>query len=75
MVFGGQVMELEDNFLTVRSESLTAGFEYDEETKLNGNLSKGDTVTITYDGDLSQSPHAISIVVAQEGQEKALKSL
>ena len=75
MVFGGQVMELEDNFLTVRSESLTAGFEYDEETKLNGNLSKGDTVTITYDGDLSQSPHAISIVVAQEGQEKALKSI
>ena len=75
MVFGGQVTELDDNYVTVRSESLTAGFEYDGETKINGNLSKGDAVTITYEGDLSERPYAESIVVIQEKREEALKSV
>ena len=74
-VFGGEVTELEKHYVTVRSDRITAGFDYDEETKIQGNLSEGDAVTITYTGKLNERPYAISIVVIQEQDEKSLKSV
>ena len=75
LVFGGQVTELEKHYITIRSESLTAGFDYDEETEIVGNLTKGDSVTVTYKGNISERPYAISIVVIQEKREEVLKSI
>ena len=74
LVFGGQVTELEKHYITVRSESMTAGFDYDEETVIDGELSKGDSVTITYEGNISERPRAISIVVIEEKRQETLKS-
>ena len=75
LVFGGEVTELETHFLMVRSESLTVGFDYDENTKINGNLSEGDGVIITYEGDISERPYAVSIIVAKEQRQETLKSV
>ena len=73
-VFGGEVVELEDTYLTVHSESMTVVFLRDDETKIEGNLTKGDAVTVTYEGNLTENPRAISIVVIQERQKKEEKS-
>lgn len=75
LVFGGEVTELGKSHLTVQSESLTVVFEYSKDTKLRGTLSKGDAVTITYKGDLSENPYAVSIVVIKERKERAEKSI
>lgn len=75
LVFGGEVTELESDYVTVQSESLAVVFGIDEATKVEGDLSKGDSVTVTYDGNISENPHAISIVVIQEQQEKAERSI
>ncbi len=75
LVFGGEVTELEKVYLTVQSESLTAVFLYDETTKIVGDLSKGDTVTVTYEGNISENPKAVSIVVVKEKQEIEQKSI
>ena len=74
-VFGGEVTELGKSHLTVQSESLTVVFEYGKDTKFRGKLSKGDAVTITYKGDLSEDPYAVSIVVVKERKEKEEKSI
>ena len=74
-VFGGIVEELENHYLTVRGDSMSAGFDYDQDTKLEGTLSAGDAVTVTYDGNISERPHATSIVVVQERRQEALKSV
>ncbi len=75
LVFGGEVTELEKDFLTVHSESLTVVFTYNSRTKFQGDLTKGDSVTVTYKGNISGNPHAVSVVVIQEKQEKAEKSI
>ena len=66
LVFGGAVMELEKDFLTVQSESLTVVFNKDDKTQNDGDLSVGDSVTVTYEGNLSANPRAVSVVVILE---------
>ena len=75
LVFGGEVTELSEKFMTVQSESMTAVFNYDSGTKIEGNLTKGDSVTVTYEGNISENPKAVSIVVIRENKEKEEKSL
>ncbi len=74
-VFGGEVTELKKTYLTVQSESLTIVFNRDDKTKIEGDLSKGDSVIVTYEGNLSENPQALSIVVIKENKEKKEKSL
>ena len=74
-VFGGEVTELHDDYLTVQSESMTVVFTRDNETKVEGDLSQGDAVTVTYEGNLSEDPRAISIVVIREQDTKVEKSM
>ena len=74
-VFGGEVTELAKSYLTVQSESLTIVFNRDDKTKVEGDLSKGDSVIVTYEGNLSENPQAVSIVVIKENKEKTEKSL
>ena len=74
LVFGGEVTELQKNYLTVQSESLTAVFGYGDKTKIEGDLTIGDSVTVTYEGNLSENPKAVSVVVIRENQKKTEKS-
>ena len=74
-VFGGEVTELMKSYLTVQSESLTIVFNRDDNTKIEGDLSKGDSVIVTYEGNLSENPQAVSIVVIKENKEKKEKNL
>ena len=74
-VFGGEVTELAKSYLTVQSESMTVVFNRNDKTKVEGDLSQGDSVTVTYKGNLSENPQALSIVVIQEKKEKTEKSL
>lgn len=74
LVFGGEVTELQKNYVTVQSESLTAVFGYGDKTKIEGNLTIGDSVTVTYEGNLSENPKAVSVVVIRENQKKTEKS-
>ena len=66
LVFGGQIGKVTDDSVTVGSGSMTVSFAYDDETKIQGELAEGNIVTVTYDGDLSEDPHAVSVVVTQE---------
>ena len=66
LVFGGQISKLTEDSVTVGSGSLTVAFGYDEETKVQGKLAEGNIVTVTYTGDISEDPQAVSIVVTQE---------
>ena len=75
LVFGGEVTDLTDAKVTVRTESLSVRFDYDAETLVEGNLSKGDIVAITYRGDLSEKPYAVSIVVTENLREEALTTI
>ena len=74
-VFGGEVTELKEKYLTVQSESMTAVFTYDKKTKTKGDLTQGDSVTVTYEGNLSENPKAVSIVVIKENKEKSERSI
>ena len=75
LVFGGEVTELGEKFVTVQSESMTVVFNRDDDTKINGDLTEGDSVTVTYDGNLSENPYALGIVVIQENKEKEKKTI
>ena len=74
LVFGGEVTELQKNYVTVQSESLTVVFGYGDKTKIEGDLTIGDSVTVTYEGNLSENPKAVSVVVIRENQKKTEKS-
>ena len=75
LVFGGEVTEIGDEFVTVQSESLTVVFNTDDDTEIEGDLTRGDAVTVTYEGNLSTNPFAKSIVVVEEKEEKLKRSL
>ena len=75
LVFGGEVTELGETFVTVQSESMTVVFNRDDDTKIIGDLTEGDSVTVTYDGNLSENPYALGIVVIQENKEKEKKTI
>ena len=75
LVFGGEVTEIGKTYVTVQSESMTVVFNTDEDTRIEGDLTQGDAVTVTYEGNLSGNPLAKSIVVIQEQKEKLEKSL
>lgn len=74
LVFGGAVTELGKTYLTVQSESLTVVFNRDDKTKIDGDLTVGDSVTVTYEGNLSENPRAISVVVIAEQKTMLEKS-
>ena len=73
--FGGVVTELGKSYLTVQSESLTAVFRYNEDTRCSGDLTEGDAVTVGYTGNLSADPKAHSIIVIQEKKASKDKSM
>lgn len=64
--FEGVVAESGKNTLTVRSESLTVTFTFDEDTVIAGDPDGGDEVLITYEGNLSEFPYASVISVTKE---------
>ena len=67
--FSGIVSDLHDELLDVTGEQSTVRFEVTEDTKVEGNLTKGDTVTVTYDSTISAYPIAQKIVVTSENEE------
>ena len=75
LVMGGEVTDMTDSMVTIRSENLTVGFSYDQGTLIEGNLSKGDIVAVTYKGNISVKPYAVSIVVAEDMQEQTLTTI
>ena len=71
----GEVTELTAYTLTVNSNSLTVQFSYDKKTSIEGNLSKGDMVRVTYYGDISEDPYASEIIVDEEKAEVTLHKI
>ena len=65
-VFGGLVYRYSDGQLVVTGTEMTAQFSIDKKTKVNGELSEGDTVEVTYTGDISEEPYAVSVNVITE---------
>ena len=63
----GELSDLNETNFTVTSDSLTVKFNYDAKTEVTGGkLNEGDEVRVTYKGDLSEEPHAISVDILQE---------
>lgn len=72
LVLGGTVTELKSDSITIQSENMTVKFDRDDETQVQGSVSKGDMVAVTYKGDISESAYAVSIVVTQNNRAEAL---
>jgi hypothetical protein len=54
LTFSGQVADVTDKSVTVTGKSLTVSFTINDETEINGELSKGDEVDLVYMGDLNE---------------------
>ena len=67
----GEITDLNATDVTVSSKSLTATFTYDQNTEINGDMTEGDEVLVTYEGDLSESPHATKIDIQKEEKDEA----
>lgn len=65
----GELSDLEDDTFVVSSDGLSAVFTYDSETQVTGELNEGDEVKVTYEGDLSEDPHAIAVEVLKEEED------
>lgn len=68
-LFSGVLLEIYDRFFVVTGTQLTAVFEYDNSTKIQGKLSYGDLIEVEYTGDISEAPCAVRVTVLQENDE------
>ena len=69
LTFSGQVADVTDKSVTVTGKSLTVSFTINDETEINGELSKGDEVDLVYMGDLNEYPYASVINVSKEADK------
>ena len=67
--FSGIVSDLHDELVDVTNETSTVRFEMNADTKVEGNLTIGDTVTVTSDTTISTYPMARKIVVTSENEK------
>ena len=75
LVLQGEVTDLTPATMTVNANSLTVKFTYNDKTQVEGRLTKGDSVRVTYYGDISENPYASEIVVEEEKADAALHKI
>lgn len=68
--FKGIVSDLDEKEVEVTSEQFTVRFDMDDETNVEGKLSKGDEVEITYQNEFNAVPYAAKIKVLSENEDK-----
>lgn len=56
LTMNGELSDLNDTDFTVSSDSMTVTFDYDADTKIEGDLNEGDEVSVIYMGDLNEEP-------------------
>ena len=65
LTLDGTVSDLNDETITVSTDSLTVTFARDENTEVDSDLNEGDTVIVTYEGNLNENPYALKIEVTE----------
>ena len=69
LTFDGEVSDLNDETVTVSSESLTVTFTFDENTEVASDLNEGDMVIVTYEGNLNENPYAVKIDITEHHED------
>ena len=68
----GEVTDLSDSSVMIVSGSLTAEFYYDNRTPIDGRLTEGDIVEITYYGNISENPYASKIHIVESKTDESI---
>ena len=68
LAFEGELVDSDDDSLTLANESLSATFQIDADSYIVGDLSRGDKVELTYLGNLSENPYADVVAVVNEAE-------
>ena len=66
--FAGTLVDKTDQSITLVDKNLSVTFMIDEDSYIVGDLSKGDSIELTYLGNLSEYPYANVVAVVKEAE-------